>query len=237
MAADPFTEEQVGLLLAAAARRSRRERAWITLLIHTGFRAKELLGCRISDVADGIRVRSYVRIERRRMKGGRGPRRRAVTARTAPISATASEALCDYLQERATQGTLQPDAPLFLSRNRQSLSIWRANKILKELTFEAGFADQGRFSSHSGRKAYGHKLYSATGDVLLARDALGHASVMTTEIYLGRRPREAFELTKHLWERPASVSSSIGRTQVAGLKSAECAAAIDSEQSEGTFDL
>jgi len=174
--ADPFSEEQVGLLLAAAARRSRRENAWITLLIHSGFRAQEILRCRVLDVADGIRVRPYLRIDRRRMKGGRGPRRRSVTARTVPVSNDASDALCDYLQERAAQGTLHPDAPLFLSRNRGPLSIWRANVILKELIADAGFAGEGRFSTHSGRKAWAHKLYAVSGDILLVRDGVFHVT-------------------------------------------------------------
>lgn len=202
--ADPFTEDQVERLLAAAARRSRRECAWVTLLVHTGFRAQELLKCRVADVADGIRVRSQLTIERRRMKGGRGPRQRAVTGRTVPISSAAATALCDYLQARAVEGTLRPDAPLFLSRNGRPLSIWRANVILKELIIAAGFDGEGRFSTHSCRKAWAHKLYSETGDLLLVRDGLLHSTVVTTERYLARRYRQAFEITRNLWSTPAT---------------------------------
>lgn len=210
--ADPFTEDQVERLLAAAAQRSRRECAWVTLLVHTGFRAQELLKCRVADVADGIRVRSQLTIERRRMKGGRGPRRRAVTARTVPISTTAGAAVFDYLQARAVEGTLQPEAPLFLSRNGRPLSIWRANAILRELIIAAGFDGEGRFSTHSARKAWAHKLYSETGDLLLVRDGLLHSTVVTTERYLSRRYRQVFEITRNLWAAPAMAVAGCGRS-------------------------
>lgn len=200
--ADPFSEKQVELLLAAAARCSRRERAWLTLLIHTGFRASEVLRCRVLDVADGIRVRPFLRIERRRMKGGRGPHRRAVSARAVPLSAQALEALSDYLQERAAEGTLHADSPLFLSRTKSPLSIWRANRILKKLVIDAGFWGEGNYSTHSGRKAWAHRLYDVSGDILLVRDGLMHASVMTTERYLSRRYKQAFDVAKHLWSQP-----------------------------------
>lgn len=191
-------------LLDAAARRSKREAAWVTLLIHSGFRARELLGCRVADVADGIAVRDFLKIQRRRMKGG--ARYQSVTARSVPLSAAAQAALTAYLQERADEGTLLPDAPLVRSRSGRPLSIWRANAIHKELIRDAGFAGAGCFSLHSARKAYAHRLLKVSGDLLVVRDGLGHAHVATTEIYLGRRHRHAYALTRNLWteDEPSS---------------------------------
>lgn len=197
--ADPFHDWQVDALLQAAARRSAREAAWITLLIQTGFRPREILGCRVADVVHGATVRQILNLRRNRLKGGHGMRRRSVKGRSVPLGAQAIGALSAYLRDRAAAGPLLPDSPLFLSRNHRSLSIWQANDILKDLIREAGFEGMGRFSLHSGRKTYAMRLYRISGCVLTTRDGLGHAHCSTTEAYLGSRQREAMELTLRIW--------------------------------------
>lgn len=205
---DPFQDWQVDALIAAAARRSRREAAWVTLLVQTGFRPRELLQCRVADIADGTRVRHMLFIPRKRIKGGRSSRRRAVRGRSVPLTAQAMEAVSSMLQERALAATLLPDRPLFESRNHRPLSIWQANDILKELIREAGFEGTGRYSLHSGRKTYAMRLYRSSQCLITTRDGLGHAHCSTTEMYLGHKYSEAMALTLTVWSSPATAAAS-----------------------------
>lgn len=217
---DPFQDWHVEALLAAAARRSARESAWLTLLIQTGFRPREILSCSIAAIADGTRVRQLLYIPRRRIKGGRGPRRRSVRGRSVPLTSQAMAAVSDHLVQRASAGTLAPDRPLFESRNHRPLSIWQANDILKELIREAGFEGAGRFSLHSGRKTYAMRIYRSSQCLITTRDSLGHAHVATSEAYLGDRYRQAMALTLAIWDGDTRDNSdgAIAQLRAGGLE-------------------
>jgi integrase len=207
--ADSFHDWQLDALLKAAAQRSRREAAWLTLLLHTGFRPREILNCRIGDIASGTQVRQILHLRRSRLKGGRGRRRRIVSSRAIPLSSAAVAAVGAYLDECQAQGGLHPSQPLFRSRQGGPLSIWRANAILQELIETAGFAGTGRFSLHSGRKTFATRLYQTSRCLLTTRDGLGHARAETTERYLGSFHRQAMELAASLWEQDAPTDPAV----------------------------
>ncbi len=165
----------------------RRDAALILCGLHFGLRIHELLSLGVGQVWDGIAVQAQFAIARRRLKGGAGPRRRAVRSRVLPIHPIAAEAIHAYLDERGRLGPIAPDAPLFLSRERgRALSPCQAGRIVVGAIERAGLAGRGVWGTHSLRKAFARRIYEHSGhDLDLTRAALGHRYVATTQSYLG----------------------------------------------------
>lgn len=68
--------------------------------LHTGFRATELLSLNVGDVWHDGKIRTTVTVARRRLKGGRGRRRKAITSRTVPLNDAAVPSGRDRIQDR-----------------------------------------------------------------------------------------------------------------------------------------
>ena len=87
--------------------------------------------------------------------------------------------------------------PLFPSRNgrgRQRMSRRTAHDVLK-MAFVAVVLN-GHLATHSLRKSFAQRLYDRMGDIFAVQEMLGHASVATTQKYLGvnyASMREALE--------------------------------------------
>lgn len=173
-------------VLAALATFSLRDQAAFVLGMNTGFRATELLSLDVGDVCRDGCVRANVTVARRRLKGGRGRRRKAITSRTVPLNDAAIAALQRYLFSRFGSGPVMPKEPLFPSRfHGMRLTRWRLNRLVKEVLIAAGIGSPEEHGTHTLRKTFARKIYTATGnDLNLTRAVLGHASVSTTQRYL-----------------------------------------------------
>jgi integrase len=173
-------------ILAALEDFSLRDRALFVTGMNTGFRITELLSLDVGQVWDAGKVKLEVRVARAQLKGGQGPKRRAVKSRVVPLNVAATAALEQYLFARFGSGPADPQAPLFLSsRLAGRLSRWQANRIVHAVIEKAGLGSPESYGTHTLRKSFCRRIYLATGhDINLTRAVMGHASVSTTQQYL-----------------------------------------------------
>ncbi|OIQ80949.1 tyrosine recombinase XerD [mine drainage metagenome] len=182
----PLSETELTRVYAALERGSLRDQALVTLGLHTGYRITELLSLNVGDVWDGREVRPQLKVNRARMKGGRGARRTSISSRSIPLNGTAVQALRRFLFSRYGSGPAQPTDPLFSSRfHGKRLTRWGANDIVHRVLIEAGIDDCGDLGTHTLRKTFCRKIYEKTGrDIQVTRAAMGHRHCSTTQLYL-----------------------------------------------------
>jgi integrase len=193
-------ETQKANVLAVAARESRRDAALIALGFAVGLRSFELRSIAVGQVHDGTKIRPTLRIERASLKGGRGVRRAAVRSRVIPINAEAAGHLGSYLEERTRHAPLDLRAPLFLSREGGgAISCRQIRRIIHRVFRNAGLGDCGNWGAHSLRRHFARRVYERSGhDIVLTRQALGHAHCSTTEAYLAVTDDDVAALIQHL---------------------------------------
>lgn len=152
-----------------------RNRSLFMLGVSVGGRISELLSLRIEDVWQNGQPVSDLLFQKRIVKGKE-------TARMIPCNADGRQAITALIQEQF--GNLDPQRPLFLSRKHdRAISRVQAHRILERAFQTAGL--NGKLATHSMRKTYAQRLYDATGDIFMVKEALGHKSVETTKQYLG----------------------------------------------------
>ncbi len=151
-----YTDADLERLLAVA---NPRERLIVLLGAHAGLRVADMADLQTGDL--DLANRS---LRVRRGKGGK--------ARTVTLSDTLLEALRGY-------------APRHDSSSLLGVGAARLWQIMRSLCARTG-GEVGPVRSlgvHSLRHSSGTRLYRETGDLLLVRDHLGHASVVTSERY------------------------------------------------------
>ncbi|MFW5679790.1 MAG: tyrosine recombinase, partial [Pseudomonadota bacterium] len=167
-------EGEVDALLEAAhaveGPRGQRLACIVELLYAAGLRVSELVGLGLADLdlaAFMLKVRG---------KGGR--------ERLVPLGQRAVEAITDYLPVRSAFLAARVDRGyLFPSRSRQGyLTRQRILQLLKELGLEVGIAPE-RLSPHVLRHAFATHLLAHGMDLRVLQTLLGHADIVTTEIY------------------------------------------------------
>lgn len=182
-----------------------RDRALVELGVQTGLRLSELLRLKVQDVWKNGAPLPILRVSRRNLKGGRGVRARSVSSRTIPINARAREALGAHLG----RGEQLPAAPLFPSRNAAGtvpLCRRQAIRIIRKIFLDAGLDPHRVWSGHSLRKRFVRGIFDQTGNINIARQAVGHRWITTTQLYLGLEEEEAYVAIQRLGEAPALAS-------------------------------
>ena len=155
-------------------RNVKRDLAIFTLFLTTGIRVSELVGMNVGDV--DLRNNSFV-VTR---KGGA----RVVLY----FDEEARNALEDYIEERAAQGTGELSAPLFQSMQGKRLTVRAVENLVKKYARLA--APLKRISPHKLRSTFGTMLYEETGDIYLVADVLGHKDVNTTRRHYAAQSEE-----------------------------------------------
>ena len=94
-------------------------------------------------------------------------------------------------------GISNDSEPCFLSRRRMVMSTQRINVRLKEIKCRYKLKIDN-FSCHSLRKAFGRKVFQASGEnaqmaLVKLSELFNHSSVSITKIYLGLRQDELLE--------------------------------------------
>lgn len=161
MASRPLTEPEASLVLSHLT--CLRDRALFVVALRTGYRVSELLSLTIDDVTQYGRIRDTVAVKRRHMKGkGQG--------RSVVLHPEAKAILAEYVATGVT-GRL-------FAMTRQ-----HAHRLLRRACEAAQI--EGKVSMHSFRKAFGQRVYQATGNnIVAAQRALGHLSLSSTTAYL-----------------------------------------------------
>jgi site-specific recombinase XerD len=165
-----------------------RDALLLTIGFGTGLRISEMLGLRVGDVwQNGAPVR-VLRVTRKRLKGGRGKSARAVKSRAIPLNAHVRAAVVEYFKNNPD---MDKDAPLFPSREGGAITRRQATRIIRRIFLAAGCDPSRVWASHSLRKRFVRRVYDATKDINIARAAVGHRWIATTQLYLGLDEEEA----------------------------------------------
>ena len=162
---------EVEKLLAAPDSRKRqglRDAALLELLYASGLRASEIASVKVGqlDLENGsLRVI------------GKGSKERMV-----PVGKKARQALSRYLQRARGEwvGDVTVDA-LFVSRQGKPLSRQTVWGILKKYARKAGL--QKKIYPHIMRHSFATHLLEGGADLRVVQELLGHADIVTTQIY------------------------------------------------------
>lgn len=156
----------VDALLTTA--RDARERLLLMLMVEEGLRSVEISRLQMGDLDLGGRTMIV------RGKGGH--------SRVLPITDTAGAALTAYLAERGRgSGSLLKSYQRSWASEDDGLSAKYVARIAGDAFRRAGIDESG----HALRHTFAHGLIDAGASIRDVQGALGHASMTTTQVYLG----------------------------------------------------
>ena len=158
------------LLLAPDTRTAsgRRDRALLEVMYSAGTRAAETVGLdrRYLDLARGV---AHV--------FGKGKKERLV-----PLGSHAVQSLRDYLHDPARPRAQPPDADaVFVNPKGRRLTTRTLGRIVDRAALAAGLAR--RPTPHTLRHSFATHLLDAGADLRAVQELLGHAHLVTTQIY------------------------------------------------------
>lgn len=159
-------EQSTQLLSAVQGPNAKRDYAILLLFLSCGIRRSELVGLNLSDVYDD-RIRVV----------GKGNKERIVY-----FGNSCRKALDEYLVERNKMSGLSDDRALFISRDRNRISITAVHRLVKKHMLTAGL-DASQFSAHKLRHTAATMMLAGGVDVKTVQEVLGHEHLNTTEIY------------------------------------------------------
>ena len=140
-----------GKLQAELLRCAPRDRLLVVMGLETGLRLSELLSLRTGGVWKNGAPVSVLRVSRRQLKGGRGPRARSVYSRAIPLNERAREALSACLSGEPEN----PEAPLFPSRKGgKTLGRRQGTRIVRKIFLNAGLDPNRVWGAHSLRRRF-----------------------------------------------------------------------------------
>ena len=179
--------------------RDPRDRLFFQLGVNTGLRVSSLLSLRWSQLMQGCETVAILEVPRRFLKNGRGVHRKKITSRRIPLNSAAAAAVKEWAFARFGSGPVDPEAPVFTSRKRWPGTLGRkqAYTIIRAAAERAGL--KKGVSPHSARRAFAGDIYFATGkDLLATQSLLGHASPLTTALYLKPKEEDLFNVVRNL---------------------------------------
>lgn len=167
--AQPFTDEQLKLLLAAIDKRKPlglRDYALVVLLADTGLRLSESLSIKMSDVDWASQSLTVI---------GKGRKERRVA-----FGQAAKQALLAWLRIRSA---IDGAPELFINRYGAKLSPFTISQRVKRYTRRAGI-EARRLSPHALRHFFALSFLKNGGDVMNLQKLLGHASLDMVRRYV-----------------------------------------------------
>lgn len=150
-----------------------RDRTIVAILCHTGIRASEILGLRLSDIDLS---NCTLKVTGKRNK-----------QRIVPFNGELQEILAGYLPERqryidsASGGTQVDNCALLLNSRRNPLTYAELRVIVRDAL--GNVTTQQKRSPHVLRHTFATIMLDNGGDLEAIQQLLGHESVATTEIY------------------------------------------------------
>lgn len=147
--------------------RGLRDRAMLSVAYAAGLRVSELVGLKVGDVDRARGVVSAL---------GKGGKRRLV-----PLGEVALAHLESYLEQRSAEPAVPGDGILFRSPRGGPLTRQGFWKIVGRYARIAGVS--GRVHPHRLRHSFASHLLTGGADLRAVQTLLGHAHVVTTEIY------------------------------------------------------
>jgi integrase/recombinase XerD len=179
--------------------RDPRDRLFFQIGVNTGLRISSILGLRWRQLMQGGEPVAILEVPRRFLKNGRGVHRKKITSRRIPLNAAAAEAVKEWAFARFGSGPVDPEAPVFTSRKRYPGTLGRkqAYTLLRAAAARAGL--KKGVAPHGMRRAFAGDVYAATGkDLIATQNLLGHASPLTTALYLKPKEEDLFNVVRNL---------------------------------------
>ena len=162
-----------------------KHRAELALLYSSGMRVSELTRLHCGDIR---RSKKAIFISKSKNR----------SERYAVLSEKALQLLIEYI--RKDYPSAQKDDWLFPGQDsRQHINNQSVRNVFNKAVASAGLSSKG-FTLHSCRHAFGLHLYEAGTDIITIKEALGHKSLSSTEVYLtlgignGRSVKSPYDL-------------------------------------------
>jgi integrase/recombinase XerC len=145
----------------------------VDLGLFTGLRVMEMADLKIKDLVIHGEHSSVI------VRKGKGNKRRDVW-----INSEFKKICSEFLQLREKLGfSNTPDSHLLVSGHGQPLTSRALEKAFKKCALEAGLMSS--YSIHCLRHTYATFSLKAGVDIRFLKEQMGHASIKTTELYLG----------------------------------------------------
>ncbi len=161
---DYITEDEVRVLLAGVE--NVRDRTILAVLCFLGLRREELVELRVRDI-QGPSLRIFG-------KGG--------VERDIPINKGARAYLDQLLRWKEARGeSLDPSAPLFVSRKKNPLSESQLYNVVRKWTY---VLLEKELYPHAMRHTFATMLVTKNVNLATIQRLMGHASITMTEVYL-----------------------------------------------------
>jgi len=162
--------EEVERLLeapSAETEQGRRDRAMLHVMYAAGLRVSELVKLRVGDADLTSGLVSVL---------GKGQKRRLV-----PLTPVAIELTAAYLEHDRPLRTVHTDGPLFLTRHGRGFTRQGFWKLVGAHARAAGILRN--VSPHQLRHSFATHLLERGADLRSVQAMLGHANIVTTEVY------------------------------------------------------
>jgi site-specific recombinase XerD len=172
--ADLLTTAEIERLMRQCSRRAPtgvRNRALIAILWRCGLRVGEARGLAVKDFDSDSGTLVVQR--------GKGGKRRVVG-----VDAGTVALVLRWMDVRRNRGIAGGGAPLFCSLAGKPLDLSYVRRLLPRLARKAGI--ERRVHAHGLRHAFAVDMVRSGAPLYVVRDALGHSSVATTQVYLSR---------------------------------------------------
>lgn len=152
-----------------AEKTRKRDYAIIVTLLGTGIRVSELVGIDINDINfKDMSIRVF---------------RKGAFFDTVYFGDEVNDALLIYLDERKNiEPMAGSEQALFLSLRKKRIDVRSVEKLVKKYNLLTGNAKN--ITPHKLRSTFGTLTYEQTKDIMLTKNAMGHADIKTTEIYM-----------------------------------------------------
>lgn len=212
----PIPDEKYDLfkkILIESSREKERKRNLVLfqLGVATGYRLGDLVELKIGDILTALEKEKFCIDENKkykswktneqkkelaRLKGEKVKSKKAPKAREAKIVPPLNDILSEYCKGK------KRNEYAFKSSTRSGKHI-EAGSFSKKLTkvSKDNRLNLTHITGHSLRKTYATRMYESTGSVESVRDALGHADVRTTYLYLRLGEKEIEKGTRYIAQR------------------------------------
>lgn len=179
-----WTDEELRRITSAVAARAagsdlvgKRDLALLLIYTSTGLRREEVIGLRGRDVQmaeDGLVIGGRVKGGRYRAREVRDPETKA--------------ALVDYLTAAGRLHVLKSDAPVWTRHDHPKLvgEPLTSHAFARNLKLYAREAGLDHVHLHQTRHTFGRIVAEETGSMAATQDALDHANLSTTTVYVQR---------------------------------------------------
>ena len=162
-------EQSHTLLDSIIGKNAERDYAIIILFLNCGFRVSELAGINLSDFSEGFESVVVT---------GKGSKQRILY-----LNEACRNAIKAYLKVRPENAKLTSKDALFISRNRNRLSVQMIQTMIYNRLSAAGLGHL-KLSVHKLRHTAATLMYQhGNVDVRVLKDILGHEQMSTTQIY------------------------------------------------------